>query len=627
MTEDGRIRVLSDSLINKIAAGEVLERPASAVKELLENSIDAEATRIRVELEAGGRSLIRVVDNGAGMSRSDAVLALKRHATSKIRTDADLFAINTLGFRGEALPSIAEVSRFELETGREGDPVGTRLLVDGGEVRRVEDAPNPGGTDIQVRRLFFNTPVRLKFLKTPRTEMAHVTQAVTRLAMAHPHIAFELVSGGRKVLDAPQSEDLAGRLSTLLGRTVTASMHTLGAESADLRAEGMISDPTLHRSNNVGVHLFVNGRYVRDRTLIAAVLGAYKPYLPRGRYPVAVLFVDVPPDQVDVNVHPAKTEVRFRDSRRLYRFLNLQIEACLREVTRGPRVGDVDAIVGASGRASPRPIQAAMPLGKTNAPTFWGTRPARLIDQACPRPTTSPAPQQPLRHSTQPSSRVPLQPPPGPLDVFSRPDPVPSVRLDGSEHPTFSELVLLSEFGPWLLCADGPDLIAVDPGAARERVLFESLCGRLPEAPPRSQRLLVPTLLDIAAAEVDVLMAFEPILADVGAELSSFGGGTLSVHALPAGVDAGRARLIVEELAATLRGRPLKRTGEELRGALASVLASHCAEAASARMLPEEVAELFSRLDRVDFSQPWPHGRPIVARWERAEVEARFGKR
>ena len=167
MTEGHRIRVLSDSLINKIAAGEVLERPASAVKELLENSIDAEATRIRVELEAGGRSLIRVVDNGAGMSRSDAVLALKRHATSKIQTDADLFAINTLGFRGEALPSIAEVSRFELETGREGDPVGTRLLVDGGEVRRVEDAPNPGGTDIQVRRLFFNTPVRLKFLKTP----------------------------------------------------------------------------------------------------------------------------------------------------------------------------------------------------------------------------------------------------------------------------------------------------------------------------------------------------------------------------------------------------------------------------------------------------------------------------
>jgi len=626
VTVEPTVRVLSGSLINKIAAGEVLERPASAVKELLENSIDAQATRIRVELAAGGRSLLRVVDDGVGMSRVDAVLALKRHATSKIRTDQDLFAIRTLGFRGEALPSIAEVSRFEMDTGRRDEPVGTHLLVDGGEVRRVEDAPNPGGTDIRVRRLFFNTPVRLKFLKTPRTEMNHVTQAVTRLAMAHPHVGFELVSDGRKVLDVAPSDDLEGRLAGLLGRGVVGSMHPFEADAAGLRAEGMVSDPTLHRSSNAGVHVFVNGRYVRDRTLIAAVLSAYKPYLPRGRYPVAVLFVDVPADRVDVNVHPAKTEIRFRDGRRLYRFVSTHLDACLRGLGKRPSMGDLDSVVGAPGRGSPAPIQATMPLGETHAPSFWGAQRAHLMERAPPRPTTSPASPAARRRTTRPSASAP-DAPSLPSAPVPRPDPIPQRRLDGTDHPRFGDLHVLAEFGSLLLCDDGRDLIVVDPVAARERVLFESLCGRLPEVPARSQRLLVPVLLELDREQVDVLVAFEPILADVGVEVSSFGEGTLSVHALPAGVDARRAHGVVSEIAAALRGRPLKRTGEELRGDLASVLASHCSPTASARMFPEEVSELFARLDRIDFRLPRPGGRPITARWTRDEIDARLGGR
>ncbi len=627
MSGEPTIEVLSESLINKIAAGEVLERPASAVKELVENSIDAHASRIRVELEAGGRSLVRVVDDGVGMSRSDAVLALRRHATSKIRTDDDLFAIRTLGFRGEALPSIAEVSRFEMETGRRGEAAGTRVLVDGGEVKRIEDAPNPGGTDIRVRRLFFNTPVRLKFLKTPRTEMTHVTQAVTRLAMAHPHVGFQLVSDGRTIVDAPPSDDLAGRVATLLGRAVADSLHPFVAEAGDLRAEGLVSDYTLHRSSNAGVHLFVNGRYVRDRTLIAAVLSSFKPYLPRGRYPVVVLFVDVPADRVDVNVHPAKTEVRFRDSRRLYRFLSSRLLDRLEELGRGPRMGDVDVIIGAAGRGSPAPIQAAMPLPETSAPTFWGAQRARLMGRAPPRPTTTPASAGPGRPVTRPSSPVPGsgRASSRPSAPVPRPAAAPTPRADGSDHPTFSTLQVLGEFDGLLLCDDGRDLIVIDPAAAQERVLYESLCGRLPEAPPRSQQMLVPALIELAREQVDVLVAFEPLLADVGVEVSSFGEGTLSVHALPAGVDPRRAHGVVSELAATLRGRPLKRSGEELRSDLASVLAGHCTEG-GARLFPEELAELFGRLDRVDFAHVRPGGRPIAARWTRREIDDRLGR-
>jgi DNA mismatch repair protein MutL len=590
------------------------------VKELVENSIDAEATSIRIELEKGGRSLLRVVDDGIGMGRADAVLALRRHATSKIRTDEDLFSIRTLGFRGEALPSIAEISRFELITGRRGEEVGTRLLVDGGKARVVEDAPNPGGTDIQVRRLFFNTPVRLKFLKTPRTEMTHVTQVVTRLAMAHPHIAFQLRSDGRTLLDAPRAEDLAGRLTTLLGRSVTAAMHSFESSSADIRTEGMISDPTLHRSTNAGVHLFVNGRSVRDRTLVAAILASFRPHLPRGRYPIVVLFVDVPPDRVDVNVHPAKTEVRFRDSRRLYRFLATRLSDRLAEITRGGnRPPSVESIVGGP---EPIAVQATMALGEPVRPTFWGSRKALLMDRALPGVT-------PLRvrQTTRPSSPVPQPPrsPHGPEPAV-RPIGLPRPRVDGTDHPRFSDLTVLAQYGgTYLICEEGTHLVVIDQGAARERILFEALSRRLPET-SFAQRLLVPELLELDREAVDILVAFEPMLSALGVEVSSFGDGTVSVHALPAGVDPRRSHPILTELSKALRGRVHGRAGEQLRTVLASVLARHCVVGAAARLFPEEISELFAQLDRIDFARDWSEGRAIVVRFSRREVEGWFGR-
>ena len=606
MTSSPRVLRLSESLINKIAAGEVLERPASAVKELVENAIDAEAGRIRIELEGGGRSLLRVLDDGLGMSREDAVLALKRHATSKIRTDEDLFAIRTLGFRGEALPSIAEVSRFELETGRAGEEAGTRILVDGGELQRVEDAPNPGGTDIRVRRLFFNTPVRLKFLKTPRTEMSHVTQVVTRLAMAHPHIAFQLVSDGRTLLDTPRSDDLAGRVTALLGPSVTRSMHSFAGRAADVGAEGLISDPGLHRSTNAGVHLFVNGRFVRDRTLMAAVLAAFRAWIPKGRYPVAVLFVDVPPDLVDVNVHPAKTEVRFRDGRRLFRFLSTRIEDRLREVVSGSASSELDAIL------EPQPVQGSIPLPATDSPTFWGARRASLMDRA-------PVPPVPEERPLAPTAEAPRPPDAGPTLAGA-----PPLRPDGSGAPLFRDLEVLSRYDGLLLCSGGGDLVVVDPEAARRRVLFDTLCGRVPGEAAASRRLLVPRLVEVDRSTARDLVLFEPLLGDVGVDVSDFGDGTISLHVLPEGGDPLRARPLVEALGGALRGRT-PADSRELRLQLAGILVSHL-EPRSEEAGSAELAALFVRLDGLDLSLGGPGGGRVCARFSRADVDAWFRK-
>lgn len=366
----GRIAVLPDSLINKIAAGEVIERPGSVIKELVENSLDAGAGRIDVYVEGGGRALLRVVDDGCGMGRDDARTCLERHATSKIRSDADLFAIDTLGFRGEAIPSIAEVSRFEVITGERGADAGTRIVVDGGVWERIEDAPNPGGTDIAVRRLFFNTPVRLKFLKAPRTELGHISAVVLRMALAHPEVAFRLEVDGKGVLDLPRADSLRERVRKALGKRTAEGMEALQAEDGPIRLEGLVGVPSLHRSGNGGLYLYVNGRAVKDRTLVGAVLAAYRGLLPPGRYPVVVLFLDLPPEDVDVNVHPTKVDVRFQRNREVFRFLGAALTDVLARADAGPAASLFPTSRGRQltlGAARPVPTQPAEDLGALRA--------------------------------------------------------------------------------------------------------------------------------------------------------------------------------------------------------------------------------------------------------------------
>ena len=370
MSKDPRVRILPDSLINKIAAGEVVERPASVVKELVENAVDAGAEAIRVDVRGGGKSLISVRDDGLGMGRDDALLAIERHATSKIRHPDDLFAIHTLGFRGEALPSIAQVSRMEIKTARRGDERGTHLIIHGGVLKAVKDAPPVPGTEIQVRRLFFNTPVRLRFMKGERTEQGHVTEAVVRAALARPDIRFELWKGDNPTIRAEATGDLERRVTDLLGRSVGEGMLPIDEVDGDLSLRGLASTPGLTRSSRNGLYLFVNGRPVRDRLLLGAVLSAYRGLLPRGRFPVLVLFLELAVGDVDHNVHPTKSEVRFVRSQRIYGFVSTSLAAALRSGGAGAAGGGAPPGGGAAPiperrpRQNPRtPLQPRAPVG------------------------------------------------------------------------------------------------------------------------------------------------------------------------------------------------------------------------------------------------------------------------
>lgn len=614
MTEPtSRVRILSDSVINKIAAGEVVERPASVVKELVENALDAGARRISIDVEAGGRSLIRVCDDGFGMSRDDALLSLQRHATSKIRDEGDLFTVTSLGFRGEAIPSIAEISRFEVSTGEPGSTLGTRLIVDGGSIEACEDGPNPGGTEVVVRRLFWNVPVRLKFLKSPPTESGHITDVVTRLALGRIDVAFRLTSDGRTVLDVPLGGDLASRVEGLLGADCRGHLQAIDAVSGDLTLAGLVSDPSFHRATATGLYLYVNGRPVKDKTMTGAVLGAYKGVIPRGRYPVAVLFVGLPKDRVDVNVHPTKAEVRFREPGALWGFFRNRLTESFKKVQAGiwvtpEAIPQVPASAASQGslQLSPRPVASAP----------WR-----------PPPTPYESPRSVASRAMDQAPASGLQPPssPGVTVGGGSPGTRLSGRSDGSDYPRFSDLSLLGQLdGTFLLCQLGHDLIVLDQHAAHERVVFERLRKSSREHPPPSQRLLVPDLVDMDRSTLALLTDGADLLASLGVEVAAFGDDTLAVHAVPAGVDPGKVRRLLRDIADELLSGAAPKAVDELRWQLASVCACHTAVRAGDRLSPEEVRALFRQLDEIDFGFACPHGRPLMVRFPRPEVERWF---
>jgi len=549
----GKVRLLPDGLINKIAAGEVIERPASVVKELMENSIDAGAARIEVTVEQGGRGLIAIQDDGEGMERQDALMALERHATSKLRSDEDLFRIDSLGFRGEALPSIAEVSRFELTTGARGATAGTRLVLDGGVWGEIEDAANPGGTEIRVRRLFFNTPVRLKFLKTPRTEMHHVLDVVQRMALSHPAVAVKLVSDGRSLLDAPKDQTLAERVRLVLGKAVSEGMRTLAARDGSLRLEGLISAPHLHRSSRASLFLFVNGRFVRDRSVVGALLSAYREVLPKGRYPIAVLFLDLPPAEVDVNVHPAKVEVRFQDSPEIWRFVGGAVAGVLARSSSGAHdqgplfAGRVEAEKPAPG---PTPPASSPDEGSTFRDPAR-VRAERVIAKA-KRAQEGEGRQAPLLDpfGFAASSTLPELHPPSARSWGERLAMQESAQAPWGEQgrPMFAYGTSQGWFGRWLLWALEDELLLVDPKAAHRRLVFSNL--RQSEGPKllESRRLLVPALFDVDVKRVDALVGLESELRERGIELSDFGRGSLALHGGPVGLHPDRLSLAIGRL-------------------------------------------------------------------------------
>jgi DNA mismatch repair protein MutL len=587
--ERPRIRRLPPDLANRIAAGEVVERPAAVVKELCENSIDARARIIEVDIEGGGVRLVRVRDDGIGMTPEEAPLALERHATSKIRTPDDLLAIATLGFRGEALPSIAAVSRFTLQTRARDDDAGTRVEVQGGAPSEVRSAGCPAGTLVEVRDLFYNTPARRKFLKTEATEVAHAVEALSRLALAFPEIDLRVRVDGREALTAPPARTLEVRVGQVLGREVADHLYPCQGSESGIQVTGLIGDPSHARGRPDSMYTYVNGRFVRDRVLQHAVQAAYLPVLERGRYPWVVLFLEVPFESVDVNVHPAKFEVRFSDSRAVHRAAEHVVAQALE---RAPWLGKAKTYA-----LAPSPLPEAAPSESGFAEHLGRLREATTA--YAPQPVVAPAP--------------PVAPVAMPLPLAE--GSFSSLRVIGQSHRLY------------IVCEGPGEIVLIDQHAAHERIHFERLRAAYEVGTIPSQPLLFPRRLELGPAEREAAEAYSAELSALGFELEPFGGGTVALKSAPAllgHADAARtAQEILSELTRVGRASALV---ERLGGMLATV-ACHAAVRAGDLLSIAECEALLRELDGVDFRGNCPHGRPVVLRARLGDLERGFERR
>ncbi|HZB88367.1 MAG TPA: DNA mismatch repair endonuclease MutL [Terracidiphilus sp.] len=672
----GRIRVLSDQVANQIAAGEVVDRPASVVKELLENAVDAGALRIRVEVEAGGRRLIRVADDGHGMNRDDALLAFERHATSKLRTADDLLRIATLGFRGEALPSIASVARVTLETGTGEaatgeDAAGTRLGIAGGKILHVDDAALPRGTTIAVADLFFNTPARRKFLRAEATELSHVTALVTHYALVHPEMHFELVSASHTLLSAPPVARTAERIYQIFGKDTLAQLLPVAAETAlahgglpepppwkrdpdetprdpgALRLSGFYSTPALQKLNRNSIYIFVNRRLIRDRLLLHAISEAYRNIIPPTSFPVVLLFLEMPPEEVDVNVHPAKTEVRFRQQSLIHDFVRDSLRAAL--VKARPAAGFLAALDSAA-LASP----SLMPAGISPLPG------APESDGDSPEDAKT------FQLTPQPVAPVPGRlgfsgPGLGEIGLEQMAEALLAPGLAGEAEPCSPGHTQNGAFGPdgvartaeveaeqaaanlnhlgslrplgqlresFILAAGEDGLWIIDQHVAHERVLFEKILRDRQVERVQRQRLLMPLLVDLKPAQMVVFAQIADELERSGFEVEPFGPQTLAVKAAPVGLEGAELERTLAQVIDQSSGdsddvkqnQPLG----NLRTRIAASIACHAAIKINTPLDPARMEWLLGELAKTEHPTSCPHGRPIALLYNWKDIQRAF---
>jgi DNA mismatch repair protein MutL len=629
------IRQLPASVVNKIAAGEVIERPASVVKELLENSVDAGAARIDVALGAGGTDLIRVVDDGCGMSPVDLPLAVASHATSKIATADDLFHVGTFGFRGEALASIGEVSQLVIRSRPREAEAGYELAVDGGRRGEVCPCGCPLGTAIEVRNLFFNTPVRRKFLRASQTEIGHASEAFTRLALAHPQVHFTLRHNERVMFDLPPVVNWRERIAALVGREIEAALIPIAGGEGEVRLAGFVADPQHSRGNNRMQYLFLNGRHIRDRALQHALGEAYRGLLLSGRFPIAFLRLDLPAEAVDVNVHPTKLEVRFADSGRIYslllgtirkKFLATDLTARVQSpleraplLESGPGAEAADAAATLAHRrelvdwakgalpaaGEPQDAQAALEL-QFDRP--GGELALTTLDRSWPAAPASPRLEQAgeaagrlAAHNDRMAERV-VHPPHAP-----RPS-----HLGFQIHNRY----LVTEN------ADG--MVVIDQHALHERILYEQLREKVLAGEMETQRLLVPEPVSLPPAEAAAALEARETLAQLGIEVEPFGGDTVLVSSYPAMLanlaPGDLLRQVVEQLLAASR-TPERR---DLVDDLLHMIACKAAIKAGDRLAPEEITVLLEQRQHYQDSHHCPHGRPTALVFTREELDRRF---
>ena len=585
----GKINRLPADLANQIAAGEVVERPASIVKELVENAIDAGAKRLTIHVELGGKKQVRVDDDGEGMEPEDARLSLERHATSKIKRADDLAAIATMGFRGEALPSIASVSHFVLRTRARGSQGGTEIRVNGGTIASVAEVGAPEGTRVEVNDVFYNLPARRKFLKSDGAESAQVSRVVTQLALAHPGIGFTLTSATRTVIQCPPAVSLRDRLFQLYGERT--DLLEVGKEAGGIRLSGYIAALAEQGPTRGPQNIFVNRRIVKDRTIAHAIINAYSMASIKERSPEVHLFIDMAPDALDVNVHPTKAEVRFRE------------QSLVHEVVRR---GLMDA------------------LGTGGVPQLQLSQET----QRAPLPTTSSLPGV-LSSGVYPNRWIPDAALREPLEPFERREPAPLVPLEPLEplerQVTIKPMIPLGQFrDTFIIAIDDEGVAIIDQHVAHERVLFERVMERLTAGKLESQGLLIPMIVDVSASEHESLVGRAAELEQFGFEIESFGASSLKVTAVPALLDVEDSTKALLALAHDLEGLDRGAKVQEALQRIAATTACHAAVKANYPLSYEKMAHILDELRATAYSTVCPHGRPVMLRLTRREIEKNF---
>ncbi len=648
-----KIRVLPENLANQIAAGEVVERPASVIKELVENSIDAGASRLQIDVELGGRRLIRIIDDGAGMIRDDSILAFERHATSKIYTLEDLAAIATLGFRGEALASIASVAKVELLTKTAADDVATRVTVEGGRLLDMKDAARDTGTTITVRDLFFNTPARRKFMRSEATENYHLTSVVTHYALAHPEIAFTLTNNGREVLRASPARDLRERAFQIFGAGLLESLLPVdGGREFVAKVTGFVSAPRERRTTRDSQFFFVNGRFVRDKTITGGLLEGYRSVLPHGVYPVAFIFVEISPEEVDVNVHPAKTEVRFRRSEAVKEVIAEAVRGALANAgvvtetavlepvaerlfvsqdseplaifirDEQPSIGfGIDAGHGNAGNSvfGTAMAQAVPEAGLDGSVSDTGTTDTGEVqfdaaDSAdfgrtvarVSEDTATPAPAgyqilPPVNSAAKLAASVPVE------EISSS-----KIRIVGQLHDSF------------IIAVDDEGLLLIDQHVAHERILFDKFRKSETDRGIESQNLLLPETIDLSPAQSEAFRLIEGDLESLGFGLMKLSGRTVAIKSVPTDLPASEARNLFSEILDTVDAEKKGSPKSTLRDDIAASLACKAAVKINMKLTMEKMQWLIDRLLVTTSPTTCPHGRPVILRLSMKDIERGF---
>ena len=599
------IQLLPESLINQIAAGEVVERPASAVKELLENSVDAGATDIRIDIIQSGRSSIRVTDNGRGMSKEDLLLAIERHATSKIRAYADLMSLKSMGFRGEALPSIAAVSRMTIISIPLGEVSGYRLEIWGGKKIGLEETGGASGTIIEVMDLFYNTPARMAFLKTPRVEWSQIQTALERVALGFPALRFDLTHNGKKILQLFPAQDKLLRLQELWGPEKTSGLIPVDLAEDQIRINGFISPPHFHQNTSKNVAFMVNQRWVRSPLLYPLILRAYAGMIPSGRFPITALWMEIPPELIDVNIHPTKQEVRFSQTAWIQTLVGKALGKALKSHIPKPGGMEQDFRYQTWAQGQTEPF-----LFRDGPRVPYLISPTREED---PKPSLFDADRQSLFREPK-------------TDSFPDNPPVEAPQTD--QEGAFSRLTLITQLqGTYLVALMDRGLVLIDQHAAHERVLYDRYLNQWQAGGVSSQYLVVPILIELPLGWTIDLESIQTELGGFGFEITSAGGNSLWIKSIPVGISLEQAERALKEILEEIKAEGVLSNPEDISKPLLKLLACHTAIRAGQVLSLEEMKSLLNQLDQTENPSHCPHGRPlwILVSWE--EIEKRFKRK